>query len=263
MQSQQELQEMQLAFAAAIRDPDLDTHFPNVSPEQLAVYRELFWDNLKALLDSACPVARDILGPEPWSMLLGRFWREHPASTPEYTRMPFEFADWIAGQNLEDGGLPPWLAELIRWEFAELGAMFAPERNDTPTVGSSAKATHIAPSLQLHAFAWPVHRIGKDWQPSAPETTCLACYRTAELDIAFMELTPLGAALLELLLAEPEAGLAGATQQLADAIGTDATALKTSMAPFIDDLHQRGVLGNTHRKGGMEHSPAIDTSENP
>jgi len=115
----------------------------------------------------------------------------------------------------------------------------------------------------LHAFAWPVHRIGKNWQPSTPETTCLACYRTAELDIAFMELTPLGAALLELLLAEPEAGLAGATQKLADATGTDAAALETSMAPFIDDLHQRGVLGNTHRKGGMEHSPAIDTSENP
>ncbi len=35
------------------------------------------------------------------------------------------------------------------------------------------------------------------------------------------------------------------------------------MAPFIDDLYERGVLGNTHRKGGMEHSPAIDTSENP
>ena len=263
MQSQQELQEMQLAFAAAIRDPDLDTHFPNVSPEQLAVYRELFWDNLKALLDSACPVAREVLGQDTWSMLLGRFWKEHPASTPEYTRMPFEFADWIAGQNLADAGLPPWLAELIRWEVAELGAMFAPESNDTPTVGSDISATHIAPSLQLHAFAWAVHRIGKDWQPSSPETTCLACYRTAELDIAFMELTPLGAALLELLLAEPEAGLAGATQQLADATGTDATALETSMAPFIDDLQQRGVLGNTHREGEMNPRTAPDTPENP
>ena len=217
MQSQQELQEMQLAFAAAIRDPDLDTHFPNVSPEQLAVYRELFWDNVKALLDSACPVAREVLGQDTWSMLLGRFWKEHPASTPEYTRMPFEFADWIAGQNLEDGGLPLWLAELIRWEVAELGAMFAPESNDTrPRIGYQRHS--IAPSLQLHAsLGRASHR--QELATQHPGDHLPACYRTAELDIAFMELTPLGAALLELLLAEPEAGLAGATQKLADAMG--------------------------------------------
>ncbi|HEX2138849.1 MAG TPA: DNA-binding domain-containing protein, partial [Woeseiaceae bacterium] len=59
-------QQKQRAFAAHIRDPDHCSPPAGVEDRRMAIYRELFFNNLDNLLGKSFPVLRAILGDEEW-----------------------------------------------------------------------------------------------------------------------------------------------------------------------------------------------------
>ena len=52
-------QELQYAFAAHIRDPESNAAPEGIEDRRLAVYRELFYNNVQSLLTSTFPVLRE------------------------------------------------------------------------------------------------------------------------------------------------------------------------------------------------------------
>ena len=236
----------QLQFSRAIRGAAGDDLPSNVSDEQLAIYRELFWETFESCLSAACPVASAVLADD-WFSVVRQFWCEHAAVTPEYPLLPFEFGEWISARHAEESiSTPPWIPQLITWELAELAALYADDDSLARAAPGDAAILDVplwtSQSLQLFGFEWPVHRISPSWQPDAPETVFLACYRNPDDDVEFLELTPMAAALLEQISIAPGEYLSDYLGGLFQNTDVDDDALKAGISAFAEDACRRGIL---------------------
>lgn len=94
------LAQQQAMFAAHLRDPQHHAA-PPVAEERIAVYRELFFNNVRDLLAGNFPVLRRLLGRERWERLIRQFYRDHRSATPLFPELGREFLDWLAQQEAE------------------------------------------------------------------------------------------------------------------------------------------------------------------
>jgi len=238
------LLQLQREFANCIRSPELSEARVGVSASRLAVYRKLFFNNISSGLGHAFPVISGILPGDIWQQMLQSFWQEHQATEPQYSRLAGEFVSWFkAGGHVIEPY--PWLGDMLVWELAELEAMLAPDDSpsawvtDVITLGMVPVVTH---SLQVYAFDYPVNKIGANWLPQDKQATCLACFRTPELAIDFLKLTPASAVLLEML--RTQSGLTGEDLvcDLAARLDLAAADLADFALGFFDELVARGII---------------------
>jgi len=240
--SDRELLNLQREFAATIRDPDNVATPAGVPENRMDVYRELFFSNVAGGLRSAFPVVHELF-PERCESLARAFWREHRSHTPEFPRLAGEFLNWLdqSPGYLQDD--PAWLFELLVWEHAELEAML--ELDDAPSDSIAdllELELRLTRSLRIFAFDYPVHKISSTWQPEAPETTFLACYRTPQDCIDFIELTAPSAALLESLQNGAGATVQELLATLARQMDVPVDAIQGFALEFLDDCVQRHVV---------------------
>jgi hypothetical protein len=250
----------QQSFAAAIRDPQNRPVPAGVSRERLAIYHELFFNNFRSSLQSAYPVLSEVLAPPLWEKLIGDFFREHRCTTPEFPRMPREFLRWLAARTQAGPGEPPWIGALALWEWTELEVLLD---DTTPSVevdpqGDLLQAPiALNPSLRLHAFDYPVHRIAPDSQPEMPldEPVYLAAYRDLAEEMAFLELNAMSAALLAMLAESPSRSGRQHIQALISSAGwKDSDILSDFAAKFLETLRHKGVVLGTKTTNTMEES---------
>jgi hypothetical protein len=143
--------------------------------------------------------------------------------------------------------LPRWLAELARYEWAELAVdvmdVTPPAHN--PQGDLMQGRVVLNPARVDVASEWPVHRIGPDWQPRQPEATFLVVFRDAQMNVQFTEINAVTAHVLALL----DQGLSGqqAFAQLAtDMNHPDPQALQGFGQQLLTSLREQGVLLGTH-----------------
>lgn len=202
----------QAEFAAYIRDPN-NCPVPNdVDPQRMAMYRELFFNNINSFLSSNFPVLRAILTDQQWQALAQDFFVQHRCQTPHFSEIAEEFLDYLQNQrDCRDDFA--FLLELAHYEWVEMALSIA---KDTPIFGDQAFVANILHrQLTLSPLAWPlvyqypVERIGPNYLPqSAPEQpTCLIVYRDREDDMHFMQTTIHNFRLLQLI--EQNSGLIG------------------------------------------------------
>ncbi len=209
------LHEQLHAFAAHLRDPSVHPAPPGIEDRRLAVYRELVANNLRSLLAGNFPVIRATLGDARWQALVRGFQSRHRSATPLFTRIGFEFVEYLQ-QRAGDGGDDdaadlPWLAELAHYEWAELALQIATGAPSARDSGADTEANARQALLQARpalsplawplAYRWAVHRIGPGREPDAPPATptLLLLRRDASGDVRFSELSPLVYRLLQLL----------------------------------------------------------------
>lgn len=194
-------QRKQLAFAAHIRDPEGCPPPTGVEDRRMAVYRELFFNNLNSLLGKTFPVLRSILGDRKWRALVRDFMVQHRAQTPYFLEIPRELVGFLAGRPADTA--VPFLAELAHYEWAELALSVSAEYDDPAHVDPQGDLVAGVPAKSAlawpFAYRYPVHRLSKDFQPVEPgaQPTCLVIYRKADDEIAFLELSAVTAALLD------------------------------------------------------------------
>jgi len=195
-----ELLELQRCLAAHLRDPEGSPPPPGVDDRRLAVYRDLFFNNLRDLLGSSLPVSRALLGESAWSALVRRFFCEHRARTPYFIRLAGEFAHWL-GELPAEAGRPPCLAELAHYEWMEVALANEPDP-DPETLPPSPRVSALA---WLLAYQWPVHRIGPGRVPEcAPELpTFIVVHRDPQGAVHFLEVDAATAHLLSCLESAP------------------------------------------------------------
>ncbi|MFA7487415.1 MAG: putative DNA-binding domain-containing protein [Lysobacteraceae bacterium] len=204
------LAQQQAMFAAHLRDPQHHAA-PPVAEERIAVYRELFFNNVRDLLAGNFPVLRRLLGRERWERLIRQFYRDHRSATPLFPELGREFLDWLAQQEAEmseeaasasddafpsrgtsiagkpapttapDGdtatsaGWPAFMLELAHYEWIELA--LALDETDLSQLafdphGDLLHGTPlVSPLAWPLAYRFPVHRIGPDFQPEATPDT--------------------------------------------------------------------------------------------
>jgi uncharacterized protein len=248
-------QQKQRAFAAHIRDPD---HVPppaGIENRRMAIYRELFFNNLEGLLRRSFPVLRDVLGGDAWRSLVREFMARHRAHTPYFLEVPREFVDFLAARPDDSGAYPPFLPELAHYEWVELALSVAGETGDRGGIDAGGDLLEGVPVKS--ALAWPlsyrfpVHRISKDFRPAEPgaQPTCLVVYRKPDDELAFMELNGLTAALLERIAGNDDRPGRELLRELGDETGyADPAALLEHGRKAMDELRAAGILLGIRRR---------------
>ena len=248
-------QKQQRAFAAHIRDPENVPPPAGIEDRRMAIYRELFFNNLDSLLRRSFPVLREVLGGDAWRGLVREFMARHRARTPYFLEVPREFVDFLAGRPRDSGAYPPFLSELAHYEWVELALSVAVESGDPDAIeadGDLLEGIPVKSALAWPlAYRFPVHRISKDFQPlePGPQPACLVAYRKADDELAFMELNALTAALLERIAGNDERTGRALLRDLGDEIGyRDAAALLEHGRKALDDLRTAGILLGIRRR---------------
>lgn len=244
-EARQTLHQQQQALTRYLRDPD---HCPIPSGMDAAraqVYRDLIFENMRALLSGTFPVLVSLLGQDPWRACVRRFLREHRCVTPKFGEIAEEFVGYLAAHSTPDW--PPFVAELAHYEWVEMALLQSeaeplPSHDETPLLGSPLRVSPLAWPL---AYQWPVHRLAPNYQPSTPpaQPTLLLVRRTPGFEVRFSELSPLVWRLLQRIEAYP--GLTGRGQLLALAreAGVDSADFMDSAVALLRRMQKEGVVG--------------------
>jgi hypothetical protein len=198
-----EFQKKQYAFAAHIRNPRNSPAPDGIEDRRMAVYRDLFFNNLSSLLATTFPVLKKIHTPEQWKRFIRLFMTDHQAKTPYFLQLPDEFLAFLSNEYEPGNDDFPFLLELAHYEYAELAASISEEVNDLGGVdadGDLLAGVPVKSNLaSIYAYQFPVHRISPAYLPTEPpeQPTFLAIYRRADFKVGFLELNPMTAALFE------------------------------------------------------------------
>lgn len=205
MAEKEDLVSAQYAFAAHIRDPE---HVPapaGIEDRRMAIYRELFFKNVRDLLGRSFPVLRKVLGEEAWRVMVRDWLVRHRAQTPLFLELPQEFLRYLLESREPQAGDPPFLAELAHYEWVELALSIDERDLDVTGVDPNGDLLEgipvLSPLALLLTYKWPVHRIAPDFQPTTapPEATRLVVYRDRHDEVGFLEVNLVTARLLEML----------------------------------------------------------------
>jgi hypothetical protein len=201
-----ELQRVQQQFTAHLRDPQTSACPADVLPRRMQAYRELLTNNVESAVSACFPVLRTLVGEERWQALVLDFFARHRCHSPIYRDIPAGFLAWLQQTPLADLRRElPFLDELAHYEWMELALDIQPD--DIPARGVDPEGDLLAgvpvlnPLTRVLRYAWPVHRLGPDFRPAAPEPepSRLVMTRNRAHAIRFLEINPLVERLLERL----------------------------------------------------------------
>lgn len=245
-----DFQEKQLAFAAHIRDPARNSPPDGIEDRRMAIYRELFFNNLYKLLGSTFPVLRKLHSEGEWRALVREFMVRHRAQTPYFLEIPQEFLVFLESEHVATDEDFPFLLELAHYEWAELALSISEASDDLTQIDTDGDLLQGVPVRS--ALAWslsyrfPVHRISPDFKPDKPgeQPTFLAIWRKPDDELGFMELNPVSARLLELIDSN-ERERSG--EELLRALATemnypDPDAFLRHGAAALQELHRNGIV---------------------
>lgn len=244
------LAQQQAIFAAHLRNPE-HTRAPPAASERIAVYRELFFNNVRDLLAGNFPILRGIFGDDGWDALIRDFYREHQCTTPLFPELGREFLTWLNTRPAQ----PAFLQELAHYEWIELALAL----DDTELSGVQADADGdlldgipmVSPLAWPLAYRFEVQRLCAEHQPDVPpETpTFLLIRRDATDAIHFHQIDALTHALM-LALHQNAEGTTGSTLiERIIAHQPDADTLRQQAIAHLSALRERGVILGTRKAG--------------
>lgn len=244
------LHEQQFALARHVRDPQANPPPPHIEDRRLAIYRELFYNNIESLLSGNFPVIRKTLSDTEWHGLVRAFLVDHRCHTPLFAEIGREFIRFLESRQEAALGDPPWLAELAHYEWVELALQISDESlpSHDPQGDLMQGRPLASPFAWALAYRWPVQRIGPDHRPDhAPEApTLLLVRRDDGGDVRFAEISPLVYRLLELIGESPERNGRELLAQLAGEAGAvDIEAFVRDGAAMLQHLRDEGTLLGT------------------
>lgn len=238
------LREQQLRMTRYIRDPQANEPPPGIEARRLAVYRQLFFGNLQALLAGNFPVLHASLPSEQWQALTEDFYASFHCQTPLFTEVAGEFVDYLEGCCEQPG----WVAELAHYEFIETALLLSD--NAEPAHDPDGDLLEGVPLLSALAaplaYAWPVSHIGPQHIPldSPAEPTLLLVRRDTDLKVYFSRLAPLAHALLVSLQQWQLTGRQH-LKALAEIAGVEPAAIEGQGVALLRSLKEQGVVLGT------------------
>ncbi len=243
----------QYRFTAHIRNPEAAPRPEDVPEQRMRVYNELLYNNLEAGVAISYPVTVELLSEEKWHALVREFFAHHQSHKHAYRDLPGEFLDYITNEHKPPADEPPFLRELLHYEWIELALSISTEEIDMAGIDARGDLLTgvpvVSPLAWVLSYDYPVHRISPEFQPDRPGSnkTILIVYRNRDDNIGFMETNATTARLLELL--EEDASLTGrqALEQIAREINhPDPDVVVNGGADILQDLLSRDVIMGTH-----------------
>lgn len=243
------LTEQQFAFAAFIRDPLSHPAPGDVDPDRMAMYRELFFNNINSFLASGFPVLKKILSETQWTAMVQDFFAGHKSQTPYFAEIAEEFLSFLHNERTAQPDDPPFLLELAHYEWVESALSIA--EGEAPARDPRFLGDPLSHPVILSELAWPltfrfpVHRIAPDFQPNEPpeQPTYLTVFRDDDDEVRFMEINAVTYRLLQLIQEKPTVAARDLLQQIADELEhPNPSVVMEGGAATLKELQERSVV---------------------
>ncbi|VAW77604.1 FIG005107: hypothetical protein [hydrothermal vent metagenome] len=244
----------QFEFTNHIRDPDNNAAPPEIEDRRMAIYRELFYNNLESFVGDTCPIFRSLVEEDYWQKLIRGFFITHRCHSPLFLDICKEFIDYLQQERKADKEDLPFMLELVHYEWVELALHIAEDTIDYHLIDPNGDLLNNVPIISPVAwplsYTYPVHKISEDFQPAKENTepTFLVVFRNRSLDVDFLEITPVTARLLELVMQDVAQEYTGREilETIAQELGHENPEVIISAGmDIMQDLQASGVLLGT------------------
>ncbi|MDH5737072.1 MAG: putative DNA-binding domain-containing protein [Gammaproteobacteria bacterium] len=238
----------QLEFAAHIRNPSNPAP-ADIEDRRMAIYRELFFNNIEDFMASSYPVVKEVLGDECWRDLIRHYYIHHGSETPLFPSMPAEFLNYLQSDEVLSG-LPSFLFELAHYEWSELALAISSDELELNGIDPNAslldKPPVLSPLVLPLSYRFQVHRISLSYQPQAPDIPAfLIVYRDRLDKVRFMETNQITLRLVQEISENPDMTGQQLLERLAAETGLQGILSHGSKA--LVDLKSRGIILGTKR----------------
>lgn len=212
--------EVQQQFMAYIRDPKHNKKPINIEGRRMAIYRDLFFNNVEGFVSSAFPVLKSLYTPSDWQNLIRLFFSQHNCKSPYFLDIAGEFLEFIATSYSKQPIDPDFMLELAHYEWVELDVSVAqPQEHETALqTNQVTNAGLFLSSLARNlSYTYPVHTISEDYQPQSPltEPCYFVVYRDSDDEVQFLSTNAMTALLLSIIETKPGINLNSLCQEVA------------------------------------------------
>jgi hypothetical protein len=203
------LARLQTDFAAHIRDPEAVAAPEGIEDRRMAIYRDLFFNNIRNFLSGNFPVLKTLYSEDAWTSLCREFFREYRCHTPLFPEIPREFLQYLQDHRQYNEDDQPFMLELAHYEWIELALSLDETLTDASEIDPDGDLLSGIPVLSPLAwplsYQFPVHKIRVDFQPeTAPDKpTHLLVWRQQDYTVRFMQLNEISLLLLQKMKEEP------------------------------------------------------------
>jgi hypothetical protein len=245
-------QQQQLAFTAHIRDPDSAPPPAGIPVRRMAIYTELFFNNINDQLSANFPVLRRITSDQRWQAMVRDFMIRHRSATPLFTEVGLEFLEYLQQEREPRPDDWPFMLELAHYEYVELAVAISPDDEGLDECNPNGDLLQgrplVAPTTWNLSYRWPVQMIGPEYLPEEPpaQPTHLVVYRDRQDQVHFLQINAVSQRLIELLKENPHStGLDVLNTIARELAHTDPDAVIAAGAGLLADLRQRNVILGT------------------
>lgn len=239
-------QQVQQAFVAHIKNPAQPMP-EGIAEDRMAVYRELFFNNVQGFVSSAFPVLKSLYPQARWQTLVRQFFIRFTCTSPYFLHIAEHFLLFLQQDYQPQAEDPPFLLDLAHYEWAELylstKQLQQQEQLLTPAQSTEAPLALSALAMLL-AYPYPVHQISTEFQPQAAgEVQCYLLYRNRDDEVKFVLINPLTAALLHNLQQAPGSTLKQLVKALLPLVPQlDGDTLLNGASTILQDFAAKGLL---------------------
>jgi len=242
----------QQQFARHIRNPGSNPAPAGIEDRRLAIYRELFFNNIENFLSNTFPVLKSILGRDHWLEIARDFYSVHACETPLFAEIPQEFIVYLQTERKTQAADPVFMLELAHYEWIEMAIAISDADSNMPTVNPNGDLLNahpvLSPVMQNLSYHYPVHRIGPDFQPlqADGEITHLVVFRNRQNEVRFLQINAITQQLIETLKQNPELTGLDVTRQIANQMAhPDPDIVVEAGKDLLYDLRRKDVIIGT------------------
>ncbi len=198
--------QMQLDFAAHIRNPKTSDRPQGVEARRMQIYIDLFYNNIENFLSNNFPIAKQVIAGSQWDHLAREYVHKHVAHSPYFLEIPEEFIAFLDNRE-NKGDLPAFFRELCHYEWVELALdvseLEISEDGIDPQGDLLAAMPIVSPLAWSLGYRYPVHQIGEHFQPTETNEEIAfyyVVYRNRKDEVGFVESNVVTARMLQLLM---------------------------------------------------------------
>ncbi len=242
----------QQQFVAHIRNPHSNPAPEGIEDRRMAIYRELFFNNVEGFLSNTFPVLKSIISQENWLAMARDFFSRHSCETPLFSEISQEFIDYLQNERESQPHDPPFMLELAHYEWIEMAVAISDEDQDLPAADPNGdllkQCPLLSPVMRNLSYQFPVHKISPDFQPRElpGEMTHLVVFRNRQDEVRFLEINAVTQQLIEILKQNPNATGLDAVRMIAEALQhPDPDVIITAGEKLLYDLRHKDIIIGT------------------